>query len=82
MGPASYMIFKMWPENFFHRIFNFPLYCIHIDLAPQITLAEVSDILNFIYGAAVDEEIKGKLNLASTDTVLALHMHHIKQSTQ
>jgi len=48
----------MFPENIIYQIFNFPLCCIHIDLALQVTLAQLSHILNFIYGAKIGGEIE------------------------
>lgn len=74
---CTYIIFKMFAENFVYQIFNSPN-CIDIDLALQITLAQLSHILNLTYSAKIDGEIKRKLNLACTDIVLALHMHYIK----
>ena len=67
-GPriCTYMIFKMFLENFIYQIFNFLLYCIHIYLlALQINLAQLSHILNFIYKAKIDGEIEGRLSLLS-----------------
>ena len=59
----------------------FSLYCIHI-VAIQITLAQLSYILNLIRGAKIDRKIEGKLNLACIDIVLSLHIHYIKKSNQ
>lgn len=60
---CTYMIFKMFLENFIYQIFNFLHYCIHIYLALQTNLAQLSPILNFIYKAKIDGEIEGKLSL-------------------
>lgn len=74
-GICTYMIFRMFPGNFIYQIFNFPLCCIQIHLALQVILAQLSHILNLIYGAKIDVEVE---NLAWTDIVLALRKHYIK----
>lgn len=83
-GPiiCTYMIFKMFPENFTYQIFNITLYCFHIDLALQVSLAQLSHLLNLISEAKIDGEIEERINLEYTDIGLAHHMHYIKQSTQ